>query len=161
MKTPKPDKKPNVSFNMTPMIDVVFLLIIFFLVSSNLVQQESLIAVDLPSAKTSRIPGSRESGTRKITINVTGEDQVFLGTRSVDHEQLLQFLTAERSRAGKPLEVRIRTDRHVPYKTIEPLLVVCSQAGIDNVSFNTYQSRDYWYGHKSLEQFQPYWPRIP
>ncbi len=139
MRIPKPDRKPGVSFNMTPMIDIVFLLIIFFLVSSNLVQQESLIAVDLPTAKTSRMPKSSGPETRKITINVTGEDHLFLGTRPIDREQLEQYLTAERSRAGIPLEVRIRTDRRVPYSAIEPVLVLCSQAGIDNVSFNTYR----------------------
>ena len=124
---------------MTPMIDVVFLLIIFFLLTSNLVQQESLIAVDLPTAKSSRMPGVKESQTRKITINITGEDHVFLGNQAVDFGQLQQILSAERMRTGKPLEVRIRTDRRVPYKTIEPVLVICSQAGIDNVSFNTYK----------------------
>ena len=141
MQVPKPDKKPSVSFNMTPMIDVVFLLIIFFLVSSNLVQQESLIALDLPTAKTSRMPKSSESNTRKITINITGEDHLFLGMTPVHREQLRQYLTrlaAEQSRSDKPIEVNIRTDRRVPYRAIEPLLVICSQAGIDNVSFNTY-----------------------
>ena len=140
MQIPKPQKKPNVTFNMTPMIDVVFLLIVFFLVSSNLVQQDSLIAVDLPTAKTSRMPKSSESDTRKITITITGEDHLFLGTRPMDHERLRQYLIAEQSRVGKLLEVRIRTDRRVPYRTIEPVMVICSQAGIDNVSFHTYQN---------------------
>jgi biopolymer transport protein ExbD len=138
MQIPKPDKKPSLTFNMTPMIDVVFLLIIFFMVTSNIVQQEALIAVDLPTAKTSRMPDSSQSGTRKITINVTGEDHLFLGMTPIDREQLRQYLTAEQSRPGRPPEVRIRTDRRVPYRAIEPLLVICSQAGIDNVSFNTY-----------------------
>ena len=139
MQIPKPPKKPNLSFNMTPMIDVVFLLIIFFLVSSNLVQQESLIAVDLPTAKTSRIPKTTESGTRKITINITSEDHIFLGMTPIHREQLRQHLIAEQSRSSKSLEVRIRTDRRVSYHAIEPILMICSQAGIDNVSFHTYQ----------------------
>ena len=140
MQTPKPPKKPNVTFNMTPMIDVVFQLIIFFMVSSSLVQQESLIAVDLPTAKTSRMPKASESGTRKITVTVTGEDHLFLGTHPIDRERLRQYLIAEQSRTDKPIEVRIRTDSHVPYRTIEPVLVICSQAGIGNVSFHTYQN---------------------
>jgi len=138
MQIPKPDKKPSVSFNMTPMIDVVFLLIIFFMVTSNIVQQEALIAVDLPTAKTSQLPGSSGSGTRKVTINIAGEDHLFLGMTPISREQLRQYLTIEQSRPGKPLEVNIRTDRRIPYRAIEPLLVICSQAGIDNVSFNTY-----------------------
>ena len=137
MQTPKPDKKPNVTFNMTPMIDVVFLLIIFFMVTSHIVQQEAFVALDLPTAKTSRMPNSSGSGTRKITINITGEDHLFLGTTPIRREQLRQYLTLEQSRPGKPLEVNIRTDRRVPYRAIEPLLVICSQADIDNVSFNT------------------------
>ena len=135
----KPHKKPNVSFNMTPMIDMVFLLIIFFLVSSNLVQQESLIAVDLPTAKTSRMPKSSESGMRKVTINITSEDHIFLGMTPIHREQLRQHLIAEQIRSGKPLEVRIRSDRRVPYHAMEPILVICSQTGIGNVSFHTYQ----------------------
>jgi biopolymer transport protein ExbD len=139
MQIPKPPNKPNVSFNMTPMIDVVFQLIIFFMVSSSLVQQESLIAVDLPTAKTSRMPKASESGSRKITINITGEDHVFLGMTPVDRDQLRLYLIAEQSRSSKPLAVRIRTDRRVPSRVIEPILVICSQSGVDNVSFHTYQ----------------------
>jgi len=80
------------------------------------------------------------SGTRKVTINITGNDHFFLGLTPVNRDQLKQYLTnmaAEQSRSGKPLEVNIRTDRRVPYRAIEPLLVICSQAGIDSVSFNT------------------------
>ena len=142
MQIPQPDKKSNMAFNMTPMIDVVFLLIIFFMVTSNIVQQEAFIAVDLPTTKTSRMPGASESGTRKITINMTGEDHIFLGMTPIDREQLRQYLTAEQARPGKPPEVRIRTDRRIPYRTIEPVLVICSQAGIDNVSFHTYLEKD-------------------
>ena len=52
----------SVSFNMTPMIDVVFLLIIFFLVSSNLAQQEVHLEIDLPDAASGNRP--QEDDTR-------------------------------------------------------------------------------------------------
>jgi len=46
----------SLGFNMTPMIDVVFLLIIFFLVSSHLAQQETQLELDLPEATSGTRP---------------------------------------------------------------------------------------------------------
>ncbi|MBT6848587.1 MAG: biopolymer transporter ExbD, partial [Planctomycetaceae bacterium] len=50
MQTPRYARSKETGFNMTPMIDVVFLLIIFFLVSSHLARQETQLELDLPEA---------------------------------------------------------------------------------------------------------------
>ena len=52
MRVPANISRGSLGFNMTPMIDVVFLLIIFFLVSSHLAQQEVQLELDLPGAGT-------------------------------------------------------------------------------------------------------------
>ena len=51
MHIPSYARSKEVGFNMTPMIDVVFLLIIFFLVSSHLAKQESQMEIDLPNTE--------------------------------------------------------------------------------------------------------------
>ena len=123
--------------NMTPMIDVVFLLIIFFLVSSHLAQQESQYQLDLPLAMSGTVPVPSE--TRSVTINVLSDGRVIVGGQAVDAAQLESRLRHEADRIGRDLEVRIRTDRRVPYPTVEPVMLACAKAGVWNVKFAVYR----------------------
>ena len=119
--------------NLTPMIDVVFLLIIFFIVSSNLVRQDVAMELDLPSAESGERAG--ESDKRTITLNVPTEGTVLLGTEPVDIDRLRSLLLHERRNSEKQIEVRLRTNKDVSYGTVEPILVLCAEAGIWNVAF--------------------------
>lgn len=128
----------TIGFNMTPMIDVVFLLIIFFLVSSHLAQQEVQLAIDLPDASSGDRP--EEENVRRIVVNVLPDRQIAVGTEIVAParlESLLKYEQEKTRRTGNapPLEVRIRTDRLVPYQTVEPILLTCARSGIWNVKF--------------------------
>jgi biopolymer transport protein ExbD len=122
---------------MTPMIDVVFLLIVFFLVSSNLVQQETQMEIDLPAAQTGDL--SPEDQGRHLIINIPREGEIFVGARPLDHKKLEKLLTFERGRQAESLEIRIRTNRRVPYRAIEPVLIACAESGVWNVSFSVIQ----------------------
>ena len=125
--------------NMTPMIDVVFLLIIFFLVSSHLAQQESQYRLDLPVAVSGSAPAASKLPT--VTINVLADGSVIVAGQVVDSVQLQTRLAHERARVGNDLEIRIRTDRFVPYQTVEPVMLACTRAGIWNVKFAVYSKR--------------------
>ena len=62
MRIPSPATTDGVGFNMTPMIDVVFQLIIFFLLSSHLAKQETQFALPLPAAESGQVePAGRAS----------------------------------------------------------------------------------------------------
>ena len=118
---------------MTPIIDVVLLLIVFFLVSSHLARQETQLQLDLPVADSGReIDDDR--GTR-VTINIASSGQVLLAGGAVASSELERRLLVERKRSGPELEVRIRSDRSVPYRIVEPILRACARAGIWNVTF--------------------------
>ena len=71
---------------MTPMIDVVFLLIIFFLVSSHLAKQESQMDIDLPNAESGL--ESEPSTNPRIVINVTRNGQLLISGRRVSEAQI-------------------------------------------------------------------------
>ncbi len=133
MRVPASQTLSGASFNMTPMIDVVFLLIIFFLVSSHLAQQEVQLDLDLPTATTGGPPTMRLPA--RVTVNVLADGQVLLGGDPVDVEQLGRRLQYVRRQAGPDLEVRLRSDRHVAYRHVEPVLVRCARNGIWNVTF--------------------------
>lgn len=123
----------KVDFNMTPLIDVVFLLIIFFLVSSHLAQQETQLELDLPAASS----GHQETPdpTARVTINLLPDGRFLLGSDEVALAELRSRLQVERQETAGDLEVRLRADRHLAYRHVEPILMACAKAKIWNVSF--------------------------
>lgn len=136
MHVPLSNRRRRLEMNMTPMIDVVFLLIIFFLVSSHLQKQEAHAELDLPAAET----GSENEQTvsRTLTVNISSvgaEYQVTFGSRIVPLPKLMTQLRSELRRANGKLEVRIRGDRSVPYRAIAPILASCATLDVWNVQF--------------------------
>ena len=94
------------------MIDVVFLLIIFFLVSSHLAKQEAQMDIDLPNAESGL--ESEPSTNPRIVINVTQSGQLLISGRRVSEEQIENRLAEYITNNGANIEVRIRSDRQIP-----------------------------------------------
>lgn len=132
MRAPTNLHRGGVGFNMTPMIDIVFLLIIFFLVSSHLARQEVQLELDLPVAESGRRLEAER--VRRLIVNVQEEGRVQLGGREIDAPTFGRVLREERQES-EDLEVRIRSDRQVPYSVVEPLMVEAARAGVWNVTF--------------------------
>jgi len=116
---------------MTPMIDVVFLLIVFFLVSSHLAKHENRLPLPLPDAETGLPPTA--ATTARVTVNVLADGQVYLAGKLLPSDQLQPRLEHELREQGQQLQIRIRGDRHVSYEFIEPVLAACARAGIWDV----------------------------
>lgn len=123
---------------MTPMIDVVFLLIIFFLVSSHLAKRESKLPMQLPTA--SRQPAT-QSILGRLVINVEANDSVTVGGSAVNHDQLAAVLRTHAAEKGADAAVHIRSDTSVDYAIAEPLLRAAAQAGIFNITFAVHEQR--------------------
>ena len=124
---------------MTPMIDVVFLLIVFFLVSSHLAQRENRIKVELPTAVSGQ--GPDDDASKRVTITLQSDGQLWLAGRLIGLDRLTKRLTDYRSPAAQDsVELRIRCDRSVPYRQVEPLLGAAVDAGIWDVSFAVLES---------------------
>jgi len=133
MRLPRLGRNRSVDFNVTPLIDVVFLLIIFFLVSSHLAQQETQIEIALPSAASGR--EAADTSTARVTINVLADGQLLLGSEKVVTAEIGHRLQIEQQETTDDLAVRIRADRNIAYRHVEPLLLACAEAQIWNVSF--------------------------
>lgn len=133
MKTPTYRDRGTADFNMTPMIDVVMLLIVFFLLAGHLSKQEVQLELELPKAESSEL--NEEDEQRRIVVNVLATGQIVFAGQEVDHEEFGRRVRAEQLQSSEPLEIRIRTDRGVPYEIIEPLLTACAKAGVWNVGF--------------------------
>ena len=118
---------------MIPMIDVVFLLIIFFLVSNHIGQNEAQLPLELSDA----ISGEDDPNlnTPRVTINVRENGEMLMAGRVVAVSQLADRLRKVKQRHGDKTEVRIRCSRSAPYQSVEPIMLACTQSGIWNVAF--------------------------
>ncbi len=142
MRIPRRAISGEVGFNMTPMIDVVFQLIIFFLVNSHIAKQEAHMKLALPLATSANEDVDPDSP--RVTLHVDASGQVFLAARPITSDDLLARLQTRKAELGenRALEVRIRGDRRVPYRFVEPLLVACAEVGVWNVQYSVYDRRD-------------------
>ncbi|GIW91130.1 MAG: biopolymer transporter ExbD [Pirellulaceae bacterium] len=134
MKVPRPARHHSVAVNMTPMIDVVFQLIIFFLVSSHLAKQEVFFPLRLPLAQT----GKEVAVPAAATINILPDGTLLYHSRPVTPKNLEELLAQLRQDHRQP-QVRIRADRDVPYRYVQPVLRACWQAGVQEVTFSVYR----------------------
>jgi len=133
MRIPTRAVSADVGFNMTPMIDVVFQLIIFFLLSSHLAKQEKQLPLPLPAARSGLVEAA--DARPRLTVNVLADGTLLVANRPIRAEDLVGLLRERRAAHGEELEVRIRADRSVLYRRVEPVMVACVQAGIWNVAY--------------------------
>ena len=140
MKVPTNLRTGSLGFNMTPMIDVVFLLIIFFLVSSHLAKRESQLELPLPTAKSGQ--PNRDENVPRLTVNVLRDGTLLLAGRTVNPSQLAQWLRRKLDAVGTNLQVRIRADRATAYRFVEPIMLACARVGIWDVAFAIYRPED-------------------
>ncbi|SMP48462.1 biopolymer transport protein ExbD [Neorhodopirellula lusitana] len=123
---------------MTPMIDVVFLLIIFFLVSSHLSRRENRLPVSLANAQTGAMSELDDAG---VTLTLDAERRLYLAGKEIRGDSLrasLGQLTASENRRGPASPaIRLRVDRSLAYEHLERLLGVLTELGIDDVAIVT------------------------
>ncbi|QDU30850.1 biopolymer transport protein ExbD [Anatilimnocola aggregata] len=128
----------EVGFNMTPMIDVVFQLIIFFLLSSNLSQLENSLPLPLPVADSGQDDDGDPEQPR-LTITVLADGTLLMTGAPVPSSELSSRLAERIEKLGTDVEVCIRADRSVPSRFVSPILLACAKNGIRNVSYAVFE----------------------
>ncbi len=120
-------------FQITPMMDVVFLLLSFFVASAVYSQWEYEIDIQLPTARTG-MPSSRLPG--EIIVNLAEDGRLTVNERVLTPPQLLErFRLLAANFPGHP--VVLRSDERTPYAHVLQVIDLCRQADIDNISFAT------------------------
>ncbi len=112
-------------FQITPMIDMTFLLLVFFMVTSKIANEEQNLQVELPVAGSAVVP---DDLSRRDIIGIDGEGRFRLGERVTAEDEVAIHLK-ERFRDFPPLRVWIRADRQAPAGQLKQLLRLCSEAG--------------------------------
>ncbi len=118
---------------LAPMIDIVFLLLIFFIVTWQFTRSETELNVSVPTAE----EGSELNRPKgEIIINVLGDGVIRVEGTTVDLVQLHEKL-ASIAEQFENQPVRIRGDGKVAYQRIVEVIDTCQKAGIWNISFAT------------------------
>lgn len=115
--------------NMTPMIDVVFNLLIFFLLSAAYFSEERQLELSVPTVKAS---APVVSGPREWVVNVKADGTMLLNDEKVDARRLEDKL--RQARKNYPDQaVAIRGDEAARYQWIADVLAICRRSGIRRI----------------------------
>jgi biopolymer transport protein ExbD len=124
---------PPVSIQLAPMIDILLLLLSFFIISWQFSKSETELNVSVPTAQEGAEPKQMRG---EIIINVLADGVIRVEGLTVDKPQLLDKLSKiAKQYPNQP--VRIRGDGNVAYQRIVEIIDTCQKAGIWNISFAT------------------------
>ena len=115
------------SLSLTPLIDVVFLLLIFFLVATRFEQEERHLEITLPQASEAKPLTVRP---QELVVNVTRDGAVSIGTKSLDQNELYTVLQQAWMRNPGRQRVIIRADEETQTRHVVTVMNACNQARI-------------------------------
>ncbi len=125
----------EIGFQMAPMIDVVFQLIIFFMCVTQLNKLEVAEGIKLPVADRAM----EKKGVNEIIINVYKDGTIFITPNRYKLEELSGYISSVQGDGD--LKVYIRGDEEVEFDRILKIMGACANAGVWDVNFAAYQER--------------------
>ena len=141
MKLPATNRSYGLALNITPLIDLVFLLNIFFLVATYFIRNEQVEAVDLPAARQANDDSPEAPG--RLTVTVTANGLLSVSGLPITAEDFGRYLGETLEEHGpEATEVRLRADRNAPYSEVEPLLLKAAELGVTKIRFAVLQGAE-------------------
>jgi biopolymer transport protein ExbD len=125
----------EVEVDMSPMIDMVFLLLIFFLVASTIIDEKK--PIDVPVATHSKQP---DDTTGRVEVTVIPDGTFWLSPTDMITVDELKELLKPRLEADPELRVLIRADKNVKFKANEELMEACGEVGVVDLIFTAFEN---------------------
>jgi biopolymer transport protein TolR len=122
--------RPMSDINMTPLIDVMLVLLVIFMLTAPLMT--SSLKLDLPAAE----GGQPTAGTPFVAVAIDASGQLLFGDEPLADEAFVARVRAA-GRTNPQLEVQLRADRAVPYGRVAQVLDIVQQAGLSRIGFIT------------------------
>ncbi|MGZ5195479.1 MAG: ExbD/TolR family protein [Ramlibacter sp.] len=120
--------QPMSDINMTPLVDVMLVLVVIFIVTAPLLANS--VHLDLPHTEAAK-PGE---GGRFVTIVLDKAGQTFLDDKAIDLPSLADKLAAA-ARQNPETEVQLRADQAVPYGRVVEIMGAAQKAGLNRIGF--------------------------
>ena len=127
--------KPMSEINVTPMVDVMLVLLVIFMVAAPLLTVG--VPVDLPQTKAPAINEQKEP----LVITVNAEGKLFLQNSEIGDDQLVPRLQAI-TKNNPDADIYVRGDRAINYGRVMEVMGMVNAAGFNKVSLVTEQARD-------------------
>jgi len=127
------EEKEETKVQMAPMIDMVFLLIIFFMIASHLSESTSK-DLDIPVASHGVVPKSRPD---RWTVNIMSDGSIFSGQTLVTVAEL-KGMVSERRERDPDLKVYLRADKLTPHKEVKSVMSAMAEAGVGDFIFGVF-----------------------
>jgi biopolymer transport protein ExbD len=118
---------------LAPLVDVLMLLLIFFLLTWNAARNENELDVKVPKASAAK---EQSAPIGDVVVNVKADGNVVVNRRTLSGSELTDLLKSL-VQLDADQAVVIRGDEAGQYKNIVDVLNICSQAGVTNVAFAT------------------------
>jgi len=133
----KPDRRDEIDLNLTPLIDVVFLLLIFFMVSTTF-EKTSKLKIDLPEASNK----ATQQENKKIVIGIDVKGRYYINERQLVNTQLktLKLALLKISGNNKDIPIVLRADAKTPHQAVVTAMDAASQVGLTRLSISTLET---------------------
>lgn len=122
--------KPVGEINVTPLVDVMLVLLIIFMVSAPMMTTG--IDIELPKTRAPRMDLDEE----KLILSIDADQKVYLGETEVPFDSLEQALTTN-ERMQREKEIYIQADETVPYGYVAKVMALIRRAGIEKLGLVT------------------------
>ncbi len=129
----QPKDSEDLELDMSPMIDMVFLLLIFFIVAAQIVDEKP--PIEVPKAASAKLP---EKIDNRLMITIAKDDKFFFRQESVTLEEMAIRLQ-ENYKEDEQMRIWIRADGSVPFKTTEKIMKACAEVGAVDMIFSAYE----------------------
>jgi len=127
------DPRSDTHVDFVPMVDVLFNLLIFFLLATSMAQAEREMHIALPQAAAS---GPITAAVREIIINIDAEGRAIVAGKAVADEDLSQLIRSAAA-ANPDQKVSVRGDRTAAYANVARVLDLCKGAGVQQPYLET------------------------
>jgi len=133
----KPDRSDNIELNLTPLIDVVFLLLIFFMVSTTF-EQQSKLKIELPQASAAKT----EQQPDAVVIAIDARGRYFVNDRQLVNSQLGTLKAALQKTVGdkRDTPLILRADAKTPHQAVVMAMDAAAQLGLTRLSIATLET---------------------
>lgn len=116
--------------NIIPLIDILVILLIFFVTTSTFKKRQPQLEINLPEARTATVAAAAK--VEPIVLRVKSADQLTLDEQPVTAKNLAEALKAARAKApDRP--VAMQADRQAPFGVVVQVLDALKQAGVKNI----------------------------
>lgn len=127
------EEKEETKLQMAPMIDMVFLLVIFFMTASHMSSMRSL-PINMPNASKGTVPKDRPD---RWVVNILADGTIYSGQTPISVDELHKAVAA-RTKIDPNVKVYLRADKETPHRQVKKVMAAMASAGVGDFIFGVY-----------------------